>query len=190
MGFDRVPGTAPPREKQGHYTFNQSEPLAFGTPNPIYNAATAITGTHWRTPVYDLRYNLGDVDGFGQRRQKNIEQDVLLGIDFNLFVSLNLTFSGTAAAQFLAFKWYMMEFGNPMDPNKPFYFQTRQDVTSQVYSGYLPAATQVDTTLVWRPTGPIRYWGVVLICDQVLATDITGAAITAPPKVLVTAALH
>lgn len=188
------PGSAPlaTRAKQGHWTLNQGVPLSFGAPDPVYNATTALSGTHWRSPTYDLRYNLGDVDGFGQQRQKNIEENVLLGIDFNLFISLRLQFTANYLLFAGAFKWYMMEFGNPMNPNNIQFLQARQDISSQVYSGYNdPASTGiVETTLIWLPTGPMRYWGVTIICDQVSATDSNGNAITAPPAILLTGALH
>lgn len=191
----RQGGNNPTRERQGHWTFNQSSPLDFTAPNPLYNATTAITGTHWRTPTFDLRYNLGDVDGFGQRRQKNIEDDVLLGINYHLFIGLTLTFTGAAFLQFPAFKWYALEFGNQMDANKLNFFESRLDISSQVYSGYVDntnaiTARTLTTSLIWLPSGPIRYWGVAIMCDQVLAVDLAGDPITAPPSVLVTGALH
>lgn len=185
------PNPFPLRQKQGHWTFNQ-ERLTWGTPNTTYNASTAIVGTHWRAGLFDLRYNLGDVDGFGQRRQKNIEQDVLFGINFYLFVDLDITFAAgsTAAEQYPAFRWYCIEFGNAMDPNKVRFLQSRRDITTQVYAGFNPTAQTLTVSLTWMPTGPMRYWGLALAVDQINANDINGNPIAAPPTILVDAALH
>ena len=182
----RHPGQLPLRGRAGHWTFNQSGRLTFAAGG----GGGVIRTTTWRTPVFDLRYNLGDVDGFGQQRQKNIEANVLLGIDFNLFLRLDITYPGTPALYFGAFKFYTIESGNPMDPNKIRALQTRRDMTTDVVSGATIGTTELSSTLLWTPPGPLRYWQVEIVCEQVSATDLVGNPITTLPVIQVTGALH
>lgn len=185
-------GSVPIRGKQGHWTLAQTNPLSWGAPNTTYNAATAIQGTHFRTPVFDLRYGLGEVDGYAQRQQKNIEPNVMLGVEFGLWLGLEITFSGTAVDQYPAFRFYCIEFGNEMNPTPQavHFLQSRRDVTTSVYAGYNPTTTSLQTSLYWVPYGPFRYWGVALCADQISATDANGVAIAGLPSILITGALH
>lgn len=177
-------GSDPRRTTRGYWTFPESSSLSFVAPTDnTYGPTTAITRTFWRTPTFDLRAGLGLSDGYAQLRQKNIEPDVMLGVEFDLFVDITVSYGISNPANF---GFYCIEFGHSMDPQKVAFLQARQNISSQVNGGYVTGAIGVDyqvhTNLRWTPYGPLRYWGVAIVCDQLLA-DPT-------PAIRLAAALH
>lgn len=177
-----------PWDKRAYWTQAQTGPLEFGVPDTLYGPVTGVTSRAvWQTPLFDLRTYLGLTDGYAQRRQKDIGEDVLLGIDFNLFVKIDMTLGAPLGAAGPYLKFYFMEFSDPVNPEKRAFINLRQDITTAVYSGYYDTATQdpVVSLLYWVPTGPVRYWGVTLIVD-----NLAVAPIVLNPTIQMTAALH
>lgn len=197
--FGRDPLTNSPfpvPDKKGHFTQESASPLPFGTPDARYGSTTGVVSRAvWSSPLYDLRYGLGQVDGFSQRRQKNIEPNILFGggSHLNLFVKANAHFGGTGepAIGFIgAFRWFYIEFGEPMNPAKEQFLHLRIDCTDSFTSGnYIDGGGgnfDVVSLIQWRPQGPLRYWGCALVIDKVLS-DVF---VTGVPTITIAAALH
>lgn len=177
-----------PQSGEGYWTQAQSQPLAFAAPTSTrFGSTSGVTRrATWSTPLFDLRANLGLTDGYAQQRQKDVNGDVMLGVEFDLFVKLDLTFpSGTTLATGgPLLKFSFIEYGDPMDPNKQSFLNSPQDITTSVYGGYLDLSNQreVSALLRWTPPGPLRYWGVWLVVDD--------SGLPSPAQIQATAALH
>ena len=186
----------PAPEKKGHFTQESASPLTFGTPDARYGPTTDVTSRAlWSSPLFDLRYGLGQVDGFSQQRQKNIEPNVLFGggSHLNLFLKADARFGGTgepAVAWLGAFRWYYIEFGEPMNPLKQQFLHERIDITDSFSAGNQidldGGVTEVVSLLQWMPRGPVRYWGVTIVIDKVMPELIVSGV----PTITLSAALH
>lgn len=144
------------------------------------------------TAVFDLRTDLTDSTGVSQLALRT-SREMLIGYQFHCFITLQLQFGEVSPANF---RWYVMTRGHATNPQYARYLTARQDVTTQVLAGTnnvsftngqqtLPAA--FGSTLTIPVQGPLRYWGLTLICDY---NGAAGASIPAGVHFFSSMALH
>jgi hypothetical protein len=158
--------------------------LTFGTVNTDYGtptSGTAVSQAIWRTPLFDLRPDLGYRSGL-RGNTVPIAREVMLGTEFGLFCYIRHTGGTTRFVTLPGIRAYSIEVGSTYDPGLADILQTPIDITLDVLNGRLrPVAQQSTAMLRWVPEQQLRYWGVIVVFD---AMDVD------PETLVVSGALH
>lgn len=181
---------------KGQYVQNATA-LTFDTPTdgPYGPAAAAVSRAVFETPLLDLRGDLAESTAYADATT-TIRRELMLGVRWSLHIDFDLTFTNSG---FDTWRWYYVLKGASMNANRanqvqgsagtltPRYLSARQDITHQVNAGWLDTSGATDVlraTLRWTPYGPLRYWGVAIVCDFVSVGNF------GTPGFLLSAELH
>ena len=156
---------------EGHWA-RRDNPLRFDTTiNAAYGDTTGVVSRAiCQTPVFDLRYDLGFVDG-NRGNNQPIRRETMLGINYDLFVTLNgfatILVGGLGITPIRVTK---IEFGHASDPLRTNFFQEPEDISIDFYSGN---SVSGYSELRVVPSGPLRYWGCAFVFDTFAGSATT-----------------
>lgn len=169
---------------------SNARPLQFSFPTdtrygPVGGRARAV----WQTPLFDLRGDIGLQQGF-LGNTTVMARETQLDTGYRLHLQIKRQGNATLFPSIADLRVYSQEFGAAVDPGTADFYQQRQDITADVlafYSGVDVNGTAVSEVILrWNPEGNLRYWGVAVICDYIVAAIIPADT----NQVLFSGALH
>lgn len=154
---------------------------AFTAPQAQFSPAAGVTmQAVWETPLFDLRPDIQDNNGYAGNSTPIGREVWLDGTGFYLFGQLLGFTTANQAASLFNLRAYTLERASVTLPDRAQYIGTRTDVTSDLFAANPVSGSQLFR---WRPVGVVRYWSVALILEYT-------AAIAFNPPLTFSWALH